>query len=471
MPLCIADITEETMLKRNHEIDMVNGPLTGKIILFSVPLMLSGLLQLFYNATDMIVVGRYTGSTALAAVGSTSSVINLAVNMFSGLSIGTSIALSQYIGAGDKKSASETVHTSIAISLILGTILAIASIFFAKPILTAMGSPKDILPQAVTYLKIYFMGSPAILLYNYGSAIMRTSGDTNRPLYILAFSGLINVSLDLLLVIKFRLGTLGVALATIAAQYLSAALVFITLLRNEDVCKLVFHKIKISRRKLKQLMYLGIPTSIQSTMFSISNIIFQSTINSFGSLVIAGSSAASSIEGFVYAAMNAFSQASLVFSGQNYGAKKLKRLNRIILICSSLIMAVWIILTVIFKFWQRELLAIYLPNDHDAIKYGIIRLSYIMGTYFLCGIMEILVGSLRGMGKSILPAMVSLAGVCLLRIVWLCTVFKLVPTLDCLYASYPISWTITAAIHFMCYALMYRKTKKRLEEEGINEKL
>ena len=457
--------------KRNHEIDMINGPLTGKIIVFAVPLMLSSLLQLFYNATDMIVVGRYTGSTALAAVGSTSSVINLAVNMFSGLSIGTSIALSQYIGAGNEKAASETVHTSVALSLILGAVLAAASIFFVKPILTAMGSPKDILPQAVTYLKIYFLGSPAILLYNYGSAIMRTSGDTKRPLYFLAFSGIINVTLNLVLVIKFHLGTLGVALATIAAQYISAALVFVTLLRNEGVCRIVLRKIKITPKKLGQLLYLGVPASIQAIMFSLSNIIIQSTINSFGSLVIAGNSAASSVEGFVYVAMNAFSQAALVFSGQNYGARKLGRLNKIIFICTALIMITWGILTVVFKFWQEEILAIYLPNDPKAIKYGVLRFSYIMSTYFLCGTMEIPVGSLRGMGKSILPAAVSLIGVCLLRIVWICTVFKSYPTLGCLYISYPVSWVATQAIHYICYIAMYKKAKKQFEGELSSEKL
>lgn len=453
------------MTKRNHEIDMINGPLTGKIIRFAVPLMLSSLLQLFYNAADMIVVGRYTGSTALAAVGSTSSVINLAVNMFSGLSVGTSIALSQYIGAADEKSASQTVHTSIALSLVLGTILAIASIFFVNPVLVAMGTPNDILPQADIYLKIYFMGSPAILVYNYGSAIMRTAGDTKRPLYFLTVSGIINIILNLVLVIVFHLGTLGVAIATIVSQYISAFLIFATLLRNEGMCRLVLNKIKITPKKLGQLLYLGIPASLQSIMISLSNIIIQSTVNSFGSLVIAGNSAAANIEGFVYVSMNAFSQAALVFSGQNYGARKLNRLNKIIFICIALITAIWAVLTIAFKFWQEELLAIYLPSDPDAIKYGIIRLSYIMGTYFICGIMEIPVGSLRGMGKSLQPALVSVVGMCLLRVVWIYTVFKLHPTLECLYVSYPISWVVTTLTHFAFYIFVYKKAKKQFTAE------
>lgn len=451
-------------MQNNHEIDMINGPLTGKIIKFALPLMLAGILQLLYNAADIVVVGRFAGSRALAAVSSTTSLINLIVNLFAGLSIGTSVALARYLGAQNHKEASETVHTSIALSLIFGIVLAIVGIIIAKPVLIAMDSPEDVLPMSVTYLKIYFLGSPANLLYNYGSAIMRTSGDTKRPLYFLTFSGIVNVILNLVLVICFGMDVAGVAIATIVSQYISAALVFVTLMRNNGSCRLIIKNIRIIPKKLGQLMYLGIPASIQGLMFSLSNIIIQSSINSFGALAIAGNGAASSIEGFVYTAMNSFGVAAQVFSGQNIGAGKIRRVNKVLVNCLFMSITSWAALCVTFAIFKIQLLSIYLPNDAEAITYGIQRMSVVMYSYFLCGTMEIVVGILRAMGKSIFPAAVSIVCICLLRIVWIFTVFAKVHTFKCLFLSYPITWLAAQSIFYVFYAITYRKMLKQSEQ-------
>ena len=444
-------------MRSNHEIDMINGPLTGKIIQFALPLMLSGILQLLYNAADIIVVGRFSGSEALAAVSSTSSLINLIVNLFAGLSTGTSVALAQYLGARNHREASETVHTSIALSLIFGVILAVIGSVVSKPILTAMDSPEDVLPMSAEYLRIYFLGSPANLLYNYGSAIMRTSGDTRRPLYFLTTSGIINVVLNLILVIQFDMGVAGVAIATIVSQYISAVLVIVTLIRNGGSCHLNIKKIRIIPKKLSQLLYLGVPASIQGLMFSLSNIIIQSSINSFGSLAIAGNGAAISIEGFIYTTMNAFGVAAQVFAGQNIGAKKFRRVNRSVGISAFMVIFLWGVLCLIFTAFKTQLLEIYLPDNPEAIKFGIERLSIVMNTYFLCGTMEVAVGALRAMGKSIFPAAVSIVCVCLLRVVWIFSVFSQIHTLKCLFMSYPITWIAAQVIMYIFYAAVYRK--------------
>ena len=447
-------------MRNNHEIDMINGPLTGKIVKFALPLMLSGILQLLYNAADIVVVGRYAGSSALAAVSATSSIINLIVNFFSGLSIGTSVALAQYIGARKLDDASKTVHTSVALSIIFGLFLALIGSFISEPALIAMNCPDEVLPLASKYLKIYFLGSPANLLYNYGSAIMRTSGDTKRPLYFLTFSGIVNVILNLILVICFHMDVDGVAIATISSQYISAALVVVALIRNQGPCRLEIKKIHIIPKKLGEIMYLGIPASIQGLTFSISNIIVQTSINSFGALAIAGNGAAISLEGFAFTAMNAFGVAAQVFVGQNMGAKKYKRVNKSMLICIAMSIIAWAVSYIVFMCFKTQLFEIYLPNDKEAVEFGITRLGIILGSYAICGTMEIASGTLRAMGKSIFPAFVSIACICVFRIIWIFTVFAKFHSLTCLFISYPISWALAQIVFYTDYIIVYRKLLK-----------
>jgi len=447
---------------------MINGPVTSKILQFSIPLILSGFFQLFYNAADVVVVGRYAGSKALAAVSATSAVISLIVNFFIGLSGGTSVALAQYLGARKFDDAKKTVHTSIALSLSFGVFLAVVGFFISEPALKMMNCPKDILPLATQYLKIYFLGSPANLIYNYGSAVMRTSGDTKRPLYFLTFSGIVNIILNLILVINFNMGVAGVAIATIVAQYISAILVVITLMRNTGACQLVLKQIKLHIDTLKRILYLGVPASIQTLTFSFSNMIIQSSINSFGSLVIAGNGAAISIEGFAYTAISSFSNAAQIFTAQNIGAKKIKRIKKVLFSCITLSFFAWIITSVIYFFFKRPLMELYIPNEPEAIEFGLIRLSIIIYTYFFTATMDISNSVLRAMGKSISPAIVSILCICVFRVVWVFTVFAKYHTLICLFVSYPISWILAQIVFFIQYAVEYRKLIRKNETAELN---
>lgn len=450
--------------KRSFEIDMCNGPLLGKILLFSIPLMLSGILQLLFNAADIIVVGRFAGHQALAAVGSTGSLINLLVNVFIGLSVGTNVMVANYYGAKQETQVSETVHTSILASIVCGSILILAGLFLAAPLLALMGTPDDVLSQAALYMRIYFVGMPVIMLYNFGSAVLRAIGDTRRPLYFLLLAGVINVLLNLFFVTQLHLGVAGVALATVLSQVVSAALVVRTLVKSDGCFKLEFRRLKIHPVRLRQMIRIGLPAGMQGAIFSISNVLIQSSINSFGSVAMAGSTAASNIEGFVYTSMNAFHQTALSFTSQNYGAGKLNRINRILFLCLGCVTAVGLALGNLAYLFGQNLLGIY-SSDPEVISYGILRIFYICIPYFLCGIMDVMVGSLRGMGYSIMPMLVSLTGACGLRVVWILTVFQWSRSLETLFLSYPISWGITAAVHILCYIFAIRKKKAVLSTQ------
>lgn len=439
-----------------YEIDMCNGPLTGKILLFYIPLMLSGILQLLFNAADIIVVGRYAGPDALAAVGSTSSLINLIINLFIGLSIGANVLVARYYGSGQKKELSETVHTAILTSIISGILLIFIGCLLARPALAKMGTPDDVIDQACLYMYIYFAGMPATMLYNFGSAVLRAVGDTKRPLYYLSFAGIVNVILNLFFVICFHMNVAGVALATVISQVISALLVLHCLRKTESDYRLSLSELKISPDKLVKILQTGLPAGIQSSMFSISNVLIQSSINSFGSIAMAGNTAASNIEGFVFVSMNSFHQTAISFTGQNYGAKQYKRIGRICLICQIAVCLVGGVLGTLSFVFANPLLHLY-SSDTEVIAYGIGRLSIIGPTYLLCGVMDTIVGSLRGMGYSVAPTLVSLTGVCLFRIAWISTVFQSVHTLECLYYSYPVSWTLTSIVHFICFFVVYRK--------------
>ncbi len=448
------------MAKRSYEIDMCNGPLLGKILRFSIPLMLSGILQLLFNAADIVVVGRFTGKEAMAAVGSTGALINLLINLFIGLSIGTNVLVAQYIGARDVRNVSETIHTSVLISLICGTIMIFVGVLLAEPLLTLMGTPDDVLSQATLYMRIYFIGMPVIMLYNFGSAILRAMGDTQRPLIFLLIAGIVNVIFNLIFVIVFHMGVAGVAIATVISQAISAGLIVLCLIRSDGMFQLHLKQLHLHRDKLLSMMRIGLPAGMQGAIFSISNVLIQSSINSFGSVAMAGSTAASNIEGFVYNSMNAVYQANLSFTSQNIGARKFSRINHILLLCLGIVTAIGLIMGVGATLLGNTLLRIY-NTDPQVISFGLERMHLVCMPYFLCGLMDVMVGSMRGMGYSILPMIVSLTGACGLRVLWIFTIFAADHTLFTLFLSYPVSWAITAFAHLVCFLIVRRKFPKK----------
>ena len=448
-------------MKKKYEIDMTNGPIMGKILRFSIPLMLSGILQLLFNAADIVVVGQFTGNTALAAVGSTSALNNLIVNIFLGLSIGCSVVVSRYYGAQDPENVQEVVHTSMLVSAISGVVLIFLGILLAAPLLELMGTPSDVLDQAALYMRIVFVGMPALMIYNFGAAILRAVGDTKRPLFFLLIAGMINVVLNLFFVIAFQMGVAGVALATVISQCVSAVLVVLCLMRSDGCYRLIFRRLRIYRDKLFQIVRVGLPAGIQGAVFSVSNVLIQSSVNSFGSVAMAGNTAASNLEGFIYTSMNAVYQASLSFTSQNIGAKKIHRVVPVLVRCLICVTIIGAGLSALVYLFRYPLLGIY-SGDRQVIEYGIMRLSVICLTYYLCGMMEVICGSIRGMGYSITPTIVSLAGACGLRILWIVTIFALQPSLFVLYLSYPVSWAITVAGHLTFFIVFYRRWKQKI---------
>lgn len=447
---------------KKYEIDMCNGPLFGKILLFSLPLMLSGILQLLFNAADMVVAGRWVGSDALAAVGSTGSLINLLVNVFIGLSIGANVLVARYYGAGQDRELGETVHTAVTTAFISGIVLIFIGFFVSPMALELMETPEDVLDQAVLYMRIYFAGMPAMMVYNYGSAILRAVGDTKRPLYFLTCAGVINVLLNLFFIIQCSMGVEGVALATSISQYISAGLVLRCLIKTQGAYRLVPKELRIHAHKLKMMIRIGLPAGLQGAIFSISNVLIQSSVNSFGSVAMAGNSAAANLEGFVYTSMNTFHQTAVSFTGQNYGARQYKRIGRILLYCVIGVTAVGLVMGNFFYLFGHQLLSLYSPEP-EVIAFGLRRLLYICCPYFLCGLMDTMVGTLRGMGYSVMPMLVSLSGACLLRIIWIYTVFRQFRSLEILYISYPFTWLVTLAVHFICFMVVYRKLMKKTE--------
>lgn len=445
---------------KKYEIDMCNGPLPGKILMFYFPLMLSGILQLLFNAADIVVVGRFAGNEALAAVGSTSSLTNLLVNLFIGLSVGANVLVARYYGAGQKDELKEMVQTAVTTAVIGGILLIFVGFFVSRPALVLMDTPEDVLSHSVLYMRIYFAGMPFMMAYNYGAAVLRAVGDTKRPLYYLLLAGVVNVVLNLIFVIVFHMGVAGVAIATVISQAISAALIIRCLIRTDRAYRLELKGMKISGDKLLKMFQIGIPAGLQGSLFSISNVLIQSSVNSFGSVAMAGNTAGSNIEGFVYTAMNSFHQAAISFSGQNYGALKYKRVGKVLLICEGFVVVVGLVMGSGAYLLGGTLLQLYTP-DPEVIQYGLLRMSYICVPYFLCGMMDVVVGVLRGIGYSVMPMLVSLTGACLFRVVWIYTVFRQFRTLECLYISYPISWALTFLVHLVCFAVVYRRLLKK----------
>ena len=458
----------ETQKKAGYQIDMVHGPLAGKILLFALPLMLSSLLQLLFNAADVVVVGRCAGKEALAAVGSTGSLINLLVNLFVGFSVGTNVVVARDLGAGREEDVSNSVHTAIAISLLSGAVLTLLGVGLARQLLVWTSSAPDVIDLATVYLKIYFCGMPVNMLYNFGSAILRAQGDTRRPLYYLAIAGVTNVALNLLFVIVFQMSVAGVALATIISQAVSALLVTGCLMRDQGPLRLDLRKLRLEKRVVRRILQVGLPAGFQGIVFSLSNVVIQSSINSFGSTaIIAGSSASSNIEGFVYVSMNAFYQTDLTFTSQNYGAGECRRVDRSLLLCQMYSMIFGLVLGNLAVFFGHPLASIYAPGEEDVIAQAMLRLKYVCSLYCLCGVMDVMVGALRGLGYSVVPMIVSMVGACGTRLVWVATVFQTHRTPEVLYSSYPVSWTLTAAVHIVFFLYIRKRAYAKCGIHGL----
>ena len=446
---------------RSREIDMTNGPLLGKVLLFSLPLMGSGILQLLYNAADIAIVGRFCGNASLAAVGSNGPLVNTIINVFMGLSVGAGVTVANRIGAADRGGVHRAVHTAVAMSVISGLICGALGIAVSRTLLLWMGTPDDVLALSSLYLKIYFAGMPAIMLYNFGAAILRAVGDTLRPLYFLIVSGLINVGLNLLFVRAFHLNVAGVALATILSQAISAALVLLCLLRTDGVCRLILRELHIYKAELLEIMCIGVPAGLQSAMFSVSNVVIQSSINSFGSVAMAGNAACSSLEGFTFTSMNAVTQAAVTFTSQNVGAKKPERIGRVFRVTALTDAVIGVVLGGSTFLLRSQLLGIF-SSDPAILPYGSLRMYFICLPYCLCGLQEVTGAMSRGMGQSTVPMIVTLFGTCLLRVVWIATVYRANPTLVMIYITYPLSWIITGSVHLLCYRIVKKRLVKRL---------
>lgn len=437
---------------------MCNGPLLGKLLLFTLPLMLSGILQLLFNAADIVVVGKFSGSHALAAVGSTGALINLFINVFIGFSIGTNVLVAQYFGAKDEKNVQETVHTSMLLAVIGGVFLIAVGLLLARTMLVWMGTPDDVLDQAALYINIYFVGMPAMLVYNFGAAILRAIGDTRRPLYYLLAAGVVNVILNLIFVIGFQMGVAGVALATVISQAISAALIVRCLALSDGIYRLNLRMLHLHKPKLLRIVRIGLPAGLQGAVFSLSNVLIQSSINSFGSVAMAGSTAAGNIEGFVYTAMNSVYQTALSFVSQNVGGGKKERIPKIAWECMAIVFIIGAVMGNAAYQLGGSLLGIY-SSDPEVIRYGLARMQMICQVYFLCGMMDVTVGILRGMGYAIMPMLMSLAGACGLRVLWIFTIFRWNRSLFVLYLSYPITWAVTLAAQMICLLVVWKRKK------------
>ena len=440
--------------------NMLEGNLWTSILLYTIPIMISGVLQLLFNAIDMIVVGRYSGPTSMAAVSSTGSLINLITNLFIGLSVGTSVCIARRIGQREYDKVSDAVHTSISISLIAGLFLMVIGILSSKKLLQMMGSPADVIDLSTLYLRVYFVGMPATMVYNFASAILKAKGDTRRPLFALMIAGMLNASLNLLFVVVFKLDVAGVGLASAISSYVSAILVLVALIKDEGVVHLEPRHLYLEKEALRDILKVGLPAGLQSTIFSISNVAIQSSVNSFGKIVMAANGAAGSIADFIYVMMNSLYQTCLTFTSQNIGAGKVKRSRNILLVCLCLVTAAGFLFGNGAYMLGEKLLAIY-SDDQEVINAGMVKLSIFCKPYFICGIMDVLVGSLRGMGSSIFPMITSLLGSCAFRLVWIATYFYAHRSIDVLYYSYPLSWTLTATAHIITFFFVYARIRKR----------
>ena len=464
----VTEVERTTVKKNKYEIDMCNGTIMDKLISFSLPLMLSGILQLMFNAVDIIVVGRFSGSQALAAVGSTSALINVFTNLFIGISLGANVLTARFYAAGREKEVSETVHTAITLALVSGIVMALVGLVFSRGALALMGTPDDVIGLSALYMRIYFLGMPFFMLYNYGAAILRAVGDTKRPLLFLMIAGVINACLNMVLVIVFKLGVAGVAIATVISQMISCVLVLRCLCRSESSYRLRFSELGMKGYYLKQIFSVGVPAGIQSTVINFSNVLLQSSVNSFGSTAMAGYTAANNLLGFLYVSVNSITQACMSFTSQNYGVGKLKRMDRVLADCMILSVVVAVVLGCICYGFGPEILKIY-TEDAEVIACGMEILAYTTITYFLCGWMDLFPGALRGMGYSAVPMVLSVIGTVGTRVVWIFGIFPYHRSLAILFISYPASWIITIILQVVCFYFVRRRVHRRSQTPAGQE--
>ena len=456
------------MKKNKYEIDMCNGSIMDKLISFSLPLMLSGILQLMFNAVDIVVVGRFSGSQALAAVGSTTALINIFTNLFIGISLGANVLAARFYASGKEKEMSETVHTAITLALISGIIMAVVGLVLAKLALELMGTPSDVIELSTLYMRIYFCGMPFFMLYNYGAAILRAVGDTKRPLIFLIISGVANAGLNMILVIIFHMGVAGVGIGTVISQLISCILVLRCLYKSEGCYQLRFSKLRIQKVYLRQIFQVGIPAGIQSTVINFSNALLQSSVNSFGSTAMAGYTAANNILGFLYVSVNAVTQACMSFTSQNYGVGKYKRMDRVLINCLILSVVISGVLGCGSYAFGTEILKVY-TEDPKVIQCGLEILSMTTVTYFLCGIMDLFPGALRGMGRSGVPMILSIIGTVGTRIVWIFMLFPQHRSLEFLFISYPASWLFTIVMQVICFYFVRKQVHAKGRERMMRE--
>ena len=441
----------------NRTMDMTQGRLLTQVLVFALPIMLSGILQLLFNAADTIVVGRFAGNEALAAVGSVGSLNNMIISLFIGLSVGANVLVARYTGSRNDRAVSDTVHTSVLLSLAGGVLLMIIGVALARPLLELMGSPEDVIDLAVLYVRIIFLGMPVQMLYNFCAAILRAVGDTQRPLYYLTIAGVVNVLLNLVFVILFHLSVAGVALATIISQAISALLVTRALLNMEGPTRLFLNRLRIHPGKLREIIRIGLPAGIQSSVFSLSNVVIQSSVNSFGSVVIAGNAASSNVGNFVYQEMNTFQQAITCFAGQNIGARKPRRIVSAMKVCMFWAVSFGLVLGMLSCVFGTQLLSLF-SADPAVIAAGMERQIIVCAPYFLCGMMDVMTGALLGIGYSLLPMIVSILGACAFRLFWVFTVFAAYPTLPCLMLSYPVSWLLTFSVLLVIFLVLWNRS-------------
>ena len=438
-----------------------------KILFFAIPLMLTGVLQTFYNAADLVVVGRFEGELAVAAVGSTGSLVNLILGLFMGLSVGAGVCVAHSIGAKQEKDVSAILHTSVLIALILGAIVGVIGFLLAPELLKLMDTPENVIEMSSLYVRIIFIGAPASILYNYCAAMLRASGDSKRPLLFLTVAGFINVILNLILVTVFDFGVAGVGIATITSQFISASLAINYMRKTDGLLRFSFCKLRIHKDKMKKILAIGIPSGVQGTLFSLSNVLIQSSINSFGSTVVAGNSASANSEGFFYVIYHAFYDCALTFVGQSAGAKKFRDIKKIVIATMLNVLACAVILTTLGLVFKSFILSLYLPDNPEALSAATRRFVMIIPLYFLCGCMDVASGALKGLKRSLTAAIICVIFACLLRIVWVSTVFKVVQTPQSVYITYPLSWALTAT--FLLIFVVRTVKKEIVKQESIDD--
>ena len=450
------------MVKKLNK-NMLTGPLLPNIIVYTIPIILTSVLQLLFNAADLVIVGRFCGSISVAAVGATGAITNLIVNLFIGLSVGAGVTVAHGMGSREEEVVHRTVHTAIPAALVSGVVLTVVGVLLSEPLLRMMGTPEDVLPLSAVYMKIYFGGITFTMVYNYCASILRAVGDTRSPLIYLSIAGIANVAMNVVFVTLLHMNVAGVALATTISQGISAVLVMLALMRRTDASRLHLNKMRFYKIQLMKMIRIGLPAGIQGSLFSISNVLIQSSINSFGGVLMSGNAAAGNLEGFVYVCLNAFHQTAVNFIGQNVGAKQYKRVMRTLLICLACVAVVGIGAGLLVYTFGPGLLSIYITDSAEAISYGMLRLTMISVPYFLCGMMDVSTGALRGMGASVVPMIISVLGVCGIRVGWITTIFQIPQfhTPQCLYLSYPVSWTVTFLFQMIAFVIVYRKQVKQ----------